>query len=140
MALTHHSLQVTTFSISLTIQGAGILSVQPGVLCRTAPSMSYGKLPTPANLSGLQKHPHGKHWKTPNPTPHLCTLPETVIGAPACSARGFPSLSLSISMFCCPLLISQETSQTSQTGDCRAHLEILGSLLCMTSLARAERP
>lgn len=102
--------------------------------------MSYSKLPTPANLSGLQKHPHGKHWKTPNPTPHLCTLPETVIGAPACSARGFPSLSLSISMFCCPLLISQETSQTSQTGDCRAHLEILGSLLCMTSLARAERP
>lgn len=137
MALTHHSLQVIKPPTSLTIQGTRILPVQPGVLCRTA-LPTHSKLPTPASLSGQQKHPHGQHWKTPNPTPHQGTLPKTVKRTPARSARGSPSLSLSISMFCCPLLLSQETSQTSRTGDCRAHLEILGSLIRMTSFARAE--
>lgn len=71
-----------------------ILPVQPGVLCRTA--LSYSKLPTPASLSGQQKHPHGQHWKTPNPTPHQGTLPKTVKRTPARSARGSPSLSLNL--------------------------------------------
>lgn len=106
LALTHHSLQVTKFSSSLAIQGAGILPVQPGVLCRTALSVSYSKLPTPANLSGLQKHPHGQHQKTPNLTPHQCTFPETAIGTPARSARGFPSLSLALSLNLCVVLPS----------------------------------
>lgn len=96
MALTHHSLQVIKFSTSLTTPGAGILPVQPGVFCRTALSVSYSKLPTPANLSGLQKHPHGQHQKTPNPTPHQCTLPETAMRTPARSARRFLFLSLNL--------------------------------------------
>lgn len=57
LALTHHSLQVIKFATSLTIQGAGILPVQPGAVCRTALVWATANCPPQQTCPGWRNIP-----------------------------------------------------------------------------------